>query len=160
MKIQEFLASPFARQRYWARNYVAYPRFSSVHPNVTHRALKAWEESGKLSVLCTQNVDGLHKRAGSRNLVELHGTSHRVKCISSCGYEVDRAVFQDALAKVNEGLHPAQGGQIRPDGDITIDEVKSLHWAANFFVVNVFVFPDRKLKGNLRFRNVHPVVGF
>lgn len=81
----------------------------------------------------TQNVDGLHKKAGSSDCIELHGTNHVVKCIDvkNCGYTVERRVFQDTLIDCNANLNLAlRGGgdnpqQIRPDGDITIDPVRN-----------------------------------
>ncbi|KAF9116699.1 NAD-dependent protein lipoamidase sirtuin-4 [Mortierella sp. AM989] len=58
------------------------------------------EREGYIRTLITQNVDGLHQKAGARNVVELHGTLHRVKCMS-CGHEEDRSEFQQVLADLN-----------------------------------------------------------
>lgn len=77
MQHAEFLRSATSRQRYWARNFVGWPRFSSHRPNSAHRSLRRWEEAGKLHWLVTQNVDALHSRAGQRRLTELHGCAHR-----------------------------------------------------------------------------------
>lgn len=77
MQHSEFVRSAKARQRYWARNYVGWPQFSSHLPNSAHFALKDWEDKGKLHWLVTQNVDALHSKAGSRRLTELHGCTHR-----------------------------------------------------------------------------------
>lgn len=73
----EFLRSARARQRYWARNFVGWPQFSSYQPNAAHLALREWEILGKLHWLVTQNVDALHVKAGSQRLTELHGSTHR-----------------------------------------------------------------------------------
>ena len=70
-----------ARQRYWARNYVGWQRFSSVTPNAAHACLTAWERSGKLACTVTQNVDRLHHKAGTAKVVELHG---RYCCCCCC----------------------------------------------------------------------------
>lgn len=77
MQHTEFMRSSKARQRYWARNYVGWPLFSSHLPNSAHYALRDWEEKGKVHWLVTQNVDALHSKAGHQRLTELHGCSHR-----------------------------------------------------------------------------------
>ena len=73
----DFLKSAANRKRYWARNYVGWPEFSTREPNVGHFALAELEQLGKLHWLVTQNVDALHTKAGSQRLSELHGCSHR-----------------------------------------------------------------------------------
>ena len=62
----------------------------SVEPNITHKILAKWEEEGKLSAVVTQNIDGLHQKAGSKCVYELHGTTLRNYC-NQCGkeYEAD-----------------------------------------------------------------------
>lgn len=77
MQHTEFMRSSKARQRYWARNYVGWPLFSSHLPNSAHYALRHWEETGKVHWLVTQNVDALHSKAGHQRMTELHGCSHR-----------------------------------------------------------------------------------
>lgn len=77
MQHAEFVRSAKSRQRYWARNFVGWPQFSSHQPNSAHKALRRWEEGGKLHWLVTQNVDALHSKAGQQGLTELHGCSHR-----------------------------------------------------------------------------------
>lgn len=81
VQFQEFARSPSARQRYWARNYVGWPQFSSFLPNIAHETLSCWETAGRLHWLVTQNVDALHTKAGSTQLTELHGCTHRIKCL-------------------------------------------------------------------------------
>lgn len=73
----EFVRSATARQRYWARNFVGWPQFSSHQPNTAHLVLRHWEKLGKLHWLVTQNVDALHTKAGSQRMTELHGCTHR-----------------------------------------------------------------------------------
>lgn len=77
MQHGEFIRSAKARKRYWARNFVGWPQFSSHQPNSAHKALRWWEETGKLHWLVTQNVDALHSKAGQKRLTELHGCAHR-----------------------------------------------------------------------------------
>src|SRR5215469_6177077 len=73
VQIRDFLASHRVRQRYWARSLAGWPQFSAARPNGAHRALAALEARGRLQHLITQNVDGLHQRAGSRAVTDLHG---------------------------------------------------------------------------------------
>lgn len=79
MDYRDFLRSPENRQRYWARNYVGWPNFSSFQPNINHYSLAKLEKLGVVHWLVTQNVDALHTKAGATRLTELHGCSHRYK---------------------------------------------------------------------------------
>ncbi len=82
----EFVASREARIRYWKMRIEAYRDFAQAQPNEGHRALARLEESGRLRAVITQNIDGLHQIAGSRRVIELHGTARLVSCIG-CGRE-------------------------------------------------------------------------
>ena len=77
IQFNDFLKSVEKRRRYWARNYLGWPEFSSVEPNDGHVAIAGLERLGKIHWLVTQNVDALHTKAGSRRVTELHGCSHR-----------------------------------------------------------------------------------
>uniref|UniRef100_A0ABI7ZY28 Deacetylase sirtuin-type domain-containing protein n=3 Tax=Felinae TaxID=338152 RepID=A0ABI7ZY28_FELCA len=116
----DFLRSAPVRQRYWARNFVGWPRFSSLQPNPAHWALSNWERLGKLYWLVTQNVDALHTKAGSQRLTELHGCMHRVLCLN-CGEQIPREVLQERF----EALNPtwsAEAHGLAPDGDVFLTE--------------------------------------
>ena len=116
---QQFRSGPLARQRYWARSYLGWERISSVHPNVSHRALAALEGADRLSGLITQNVDGLHSTAGSRDVVDLHGRLDRVVCLD-CGVLSARTALQLRLAALNPTF--ADGGVVLlPDGDVALE---------------------------------------
>ena len=119
----EFLRGDSSRQRYWARSFVGWPRFAHVQPNAAHHALAAMHAAGRLSGgLLTQNVDRLHHRAGTADTLELHGTTHRVVCLS-CGAESCRAHMQARLAQLNAGWTPQGGADValqRPDGDVEL----------------------------------------
>ncbi|XP_077299232.1 NAD-dependent protein deacylase Sirt4-like isoform X2 [Arctopsyche grandis] len=120
IQYQEFLKSEYARQRYWARNFTGWPRFSQIQPNSVHYSLKNLEMLGKASTIITQNVDNLHYKAGSKNVLELHGTAHRVMCLSCKDY-FSRHDFQNILSKTNPNtLTPT--AVIRPDGDVEITD--------------------------------------
>lgn len=75
-------------------------KFSNAAPNRGHQALTALQRSGYLGSIITQNVDGLHQKAGSKDVVELHGSLHKVKCLD-CKSEHDRIQFQTELARMN-----------------------------------------------------------
>jgi len=107
-------------RRYWARAYAGWPRFSRAAPGAAHRAFAAWEAAGTLSQLVTQNVDGLHQRAGSRAVIDLHGRLDVVVCLG-CGDRQSRAALQVAMAAANLGWEPRSA--IAPDGDAEIDDV-------------------------------------
>jgi NAD-dependent deacetylase sirtuin 4 len=116
----EFLKSEKNRRRYWARNYVGWPRFSSVFPNIGHKILSDWEKRKKLSWLVTQNVDALHHKAGSRNMTELHGSSHRVECLQ-CGSGMTRNCLQELIRDKNPHFHE-ESLDIAPDGDVQLSD--------------------------------------
>lgn len=122
IQYQVFLKSEEARRRYWARNYVGWERFSRCEPNDTHRFVKELEVAHrKASVVVTQNVDRLHYKAGSRNVVELHGSAFRVKCLQ-CDANYSRFEVQEALKELNPEFGESSS-MIRPDGDVEIAEV-------------------------------------
>ncbi|XP_064536427.1 NAD-dependent protein deacylase Sirt4 [Drosophila montana] len=114
----EFLKSSSVRKRYWARNFVGWPNFSSTQPNGTHHALARFEREMRIQSVVTQNVDRLHTKAGSKSVVELHGSGYVVKCLG-CEYRIDRHEFQSILTSLNPAFKDAPE-MIRPDGDVEI----------------------------------------
>ena len=84
MEYHEFVERHAARQRYWARSFIGWQRFNHARPNRAHQALARLEQLRRLTRTVTQNVDGLHQRAGSRRLTELHGSLATVVCLV-CG---------------------------------------------------------------------------
>jgi NAD-dependent SIR2 family protein deacetylase len=116
--LQDFLRSELTRQRYWARSMVGWPTVASARPNAAHDALARLESVGRLVRLVTQNVDGLHQRAGSSNVIELHGNLGAVVCLD-CGQRHSRASVQSALEAQNRSFRAdATAG---PDGDAALD---------------------------------------
>jgi NAD-dependent SIR2 family protein deacetylase len=120
MQFHEFAGSNVARQRYWARSYVGWRRFGKAEPNAAHHALARLESDGKVDTLITQNVDKLHSRAGSRQVIDLHGDLGVVVCLA-CGEKDSRRNFQDRLADANRGWH-AEIFRYKPDGDAELAE--------------------------------------
>ncbi len=115
----QFVREPIARQRYWARSMNGWPRFAAAQPNAAHRALAGLEQRGHVQHLITQNVDGLHQRAGSRVVTELHGSLARVRCLG-CGDMQSRAAVQRALERDNPGFRNPQTAPA-PDGDAHLE---------------------------------------
>jgi NAD-dependent deacetylase sirtuin 4 len=79
MQFREFVGSEDARRRYWSRSAVGWTRLTLARPNAGHTALARLEESGAVTGVITQNVDGLHQAAGSSRVMELHGSLARVR---------------------------------------------------------------------------------
>lgn len=126
----EFLKSHKARQRYWARNYVGWDRFSKCLPNKTHYAIRNLEQSfKKVQCVVTQNVDNLHHKAHSQNVIELHGSAYRVLCLN-CNHMYDRHHIQDILRISNPCMKDA--ATIRPDGDVDLPQVNILRKKKGF----------------------------
>ena len=118
---QEFMADRSARQRFWSRNMVGWRFMVDAQPNVAHQALVKLQQLGVVSCLVTQNVDGLHQRAGSRTAIDLHGRVDRVSCMA-CGLKYPRASLQTWLEERNPEYSSLVGG-IAPDGDADIDHL-------------------------------------
>lgn len=77
--------------------------FATVQPNAAHEGLSRLQQRGHIAALVTQNVDRLHSKAGSRDVIELHGTTHRVVCMA-CGARSCRHELQQRLAELNPAL--------------------------------------------------------
>lgn len=123
MQHGEFLTSDVGRQRYWARAYAGWSRFAGAAPNSAHHAVADLERAGLLRHVITQNVDGLHTRAGSHHVLELHGNLARVVCLD-CGEPTGRQQVHQWLGEANPGFldHVHTSSQVRPDGDIALPE--------------------------------------
>lgn len=120
MTFQEFVSGPAAQQRYWARSHLGWSRMRVAEPNAGHRALADVDPE----LLITQNVDGLHERAGSRRLVALHGRIADVVCLD-CGTVTSRASLQERLDALNPDWAQAHADvAVNPDGDVDLEEVE------------------------------------
>lgn len=132
MTHQMFMRSVFQRQRYWARSFAGWEGFAmQTEPNDGHRALAKLEATGRISHLLTQNVDRLHRKAGSKNVVELHGTTHEVICMEcgsiSCRHELQRTFLElnpfaaEILQQQEEAISHGKL-RVRPDGDLDLSD--------------------------------------
>ena len=119
IQYQEFIRSASSRARYWARSTVGWRRIATARPNAAHFALAQLEAAGMLAGVITQNVDGLHDVAGSRRVVELHGSLAAVRCLD-CGDRIARDAFQRRILALNaewaHRLAPVEH-EAAPDGD-------------------------------------------
>lgn len=117
--LQDFLRCEATRQRYWARSMIGWPIVARAQPNAAHVALASLEAMQRLTLLVTQNVDGLHQRAGSTDVIELHGNIGRVICLG-CGAAQARETVQLALKEQNPAFFDAVA-EAAPDGDADLE---------------------------------------
>ena len=120
MRFQLFVSDAHARQRYWARSMLGWRTMSQAVPTLAHHALAALGESGRIALLVTQNVDGLHGAAGSRGVVDLHGRIDTVCCLG-CGARSPRAALQQELLRRNPAW-AALHARSAPDGDADLEQ--------------------------------------
>ncbi len=116
---RDFVDDAAVNARYWARSFIGWPIVSQAAPNAAHRALAQAQSSGWVSRLVTQNVDGLHERAGGSGVIDLHGRIDKVVCLR-CGALYPRAEIQRRLADGN----PQWAGlraDAAPDGDADLE---------------------------------------
>ncbi|MGE2719722.1 NAD-dependent protein deacetylase [Mycolicibacterium celeriflavum] len=129
MTIRQFTSDPVFRQRYWARNHLGWRHMDATLPNAGHCALAALEAAGVVSGLITQNVDLLHTKAGSDNVVNLHGTYAQVICLD-CAHTMTRAALAELLEEANPGFaqrvaESVGGIAVAPDADAVVGETGS-----------------------------------
>ncbi|MQS15594.1 NAD-dependent protein deacetylase [Streptomyces kaniharaensis] len=120
MTYQEFTGSEAARRRYWARSHAGWRAIARAEPNAGHRAVEQLRRSGHVSAVITQNVDGLHRAAGTRTAVELHGGLHRVVCLA-CRRISTREELDRRLEALNGGFRHGPA-PVNPDGDAELPQ--------------------------------------
>jgi NAD-dependent deacetylase len=151
---QNFMGSVEGRRRYWALGRQTYPLIRTAAPNAAHRALAELHRLGRLDCCITQNIDGLHQRAGlpAGAVIELHGNATRARCLA-CG----AAYTRDALhARLEAGEavpdcercggvvkpHTILFGEAMPQG--AVEDAKRRAGAADLLIVlgsSLAVFP-------------------
>jgi len=184
---QHFMESPHQRRRYWGRSMVGWKKFDTAEPNKGHYSLAALERMGQLGVdmedrvefyddldrdeylfssgqrrltILTQNVDSLHDKAGSKDILALHGGNKIVRCMN-CGHRLFRNDYQQQLEEFNrmwldehisrleedydESLQRRQHQtQMRPDGDVQLQQANydEVHLPSCPCCLNGFFKPD------------------
>jgi NAD-dependent SIR2 family protein deacetylase len=136
MTFDQFLVDPQYRKRYWAGSHLGWRRFDGSQPNQGHRVLAEMETSGFVNGIITQNVDGLHLRAGSQRVVDLHGTMDRVRCLT-CGQNFARTDVTGRMTEANPWLEEPDSFELGPDGDV------------EFTHIDEFVTPDCTVCGGI-----------
>jgi len=124
----DFRKSELVQRRYWSRSMVGWPTLAGAAPNPAHYALAQLEAAGRIDAVITQNVDGLHQRAGTQKLIELHGNIHGVLCLD-CRSLHSRAAIQQWLLEANPELAASATAadadsvvpEVRPDGDAEVE---------------------------------------
>ncbi|MBI2825797.1 MAG: NAD-dependent deacylase [Planctomycetia bacterium] len=97
---QEFMSDPEARHEYWRQKAEGQLEFAGARPNAGHEALARWEDQRRLVGVITQNIDGLHQAAGSRRVLELHGTALATEC-QDCRARFDVAPLVERFRRTN-----------------------------------------------------------
>jgi NAD-dependent SIR2 family protein deacetylase len=121
MTYQAFTGGAAARQRYWARSHLGWQHITRAAPNRGHYAVAELARRGLLTGVITQNVDGLHQAAGTSRVTELHGSLHRVTCLS-CGQRTARTDLHARLEAANPSWASGPAVAINPDGDAVLAE--------------------------------------
>ena len=151
MTAQQFLTSESARRRYWVGSHLGWRAFAAARPNGGHEALAALEHAGVVTGVVTQNVDGLHLRAGSSRVVELHGTMRRVQC-THCGQVFDRRDLAVRVERDNPWIAVPDAVELGPDGDV-------LPASSDGFVVPTCSVCDGMLKPDVVFFGEYIPIG-
>ena len=125
---QAFTCDAATYRRYWARSFVGWPRFSRAQPGPAHRALVALAAHGPLASMITQNVDGLHQRAGSEDVIDLHGRLDSAICLR-CGARLSRDDLQSRMAAQNPHWNSGEAATA-PDGDADLDPAAAARFVA------------------------------
>ena len=119
---EDFLASAEARHEYWRQKAEAHREFAEAKPNAGHLALARWESLGRLAGVITQNIDGLHQLAGSRNVLELHGTARQIGCLD-CQARYDAGpMVEEFLARQAVPNCPACGSSLMKHATISFGQ--------------------------------------
>jgi len=137
MQFSDFVNNASKRRRYWAQSFAGWTRIANAKPNRAHLAIARLEQLGFVNGVVTQNVDDLHKSAGSQRVIDLHGILHRIRCLQ-CNATESRKNFQRKLHEENPHW-VAKISAIAPDGDATLSR-------KDFELFNI---PECKLCGGI-----------
>ena len=118
VQFHDFVHHARVRRRYWVRSLIGWPAVREARPNAAHNALARLQRARVVSALVTQNVDGLHQRAGSEQVIDLHGRLDTIVCLQ-CGARSRREDFQRELEARNPEF-AAPHASPAPDGDADV----------------------------------------
>lgn len=120
MSIDQFMHDEAYRKRFWAGARIGSLRTTDIAPNAGHRALATLERHHHTNGVITQNVDNLHRRAGSRAVVELHGNGAVIRCVN-CDRRWSRDEVLEWFDARNDGFAAEHAdAEIAPDGDAIV----------------------------------------
>lgn len=119
MTFDTFMGSVDAQIRYWARSYIGWNRIAVAKPNAGHAAIAKAESQQRVFQIITQNVDQLHQKAGSRNVIDLHGRLDQVRCMN-CGHSFSRFDMDLLLSELNPTVDRTADFEFTPDGDAEV----------------------------------------
>jgi len=136
MTFSQFRTDLEYRKRYWTGSHFGWKRFAGSSPNAGHLAIADLESNGLVNGVITQNVDGLHIRAGSQRVVDLHGSMDRVRCLV-CGQRYARTDIALRIAAENPWLDIPDAVELNPDGDVQVGSVDN------------FIIPDCTVCGGM-----------
>ncbi len=125
MPFSQYRDNDESRKRYWAGSHLGWRRFTEARPNAGHRALAQLESLGVINGIITQNVDGLHRKAGSARVIELHGTMSEFLCLR-CSQQFARESIAQRLTEANPWLSLPDDVVLKPDGDVETDRFAGL----------------------------------
>lgn len=120
MTFDAFMGSKEAQVRYWARSFIGWNRIAEAVPNRGHFAIAEAESAEKVFQIITQNVDQLHQKAGSRQVIDLHGRLDQVRCMN-CENRFSRTDMDLLLAELNPGVDRTADFEFTPDGDAEVE---------------------------------------
>jgi NAD-dependent SIR2 family protein deacetylase len=120
MTFDAFMGSAEAQIRYWARSYIGWNRIAAAKPNPGHLAMASAESKQKLFQIITQNVDQLHQKAGSKNVIDLHGRLDQVRCMN-CEFSFNRLEMDLLLNELNPTVDRTADFEFTPDGDAEVE---------------------------------------
>lgn len=119
MTFDVFMGSREAQVRYWSRSFIGWNRIAEAAPNAGHFAIAKAEQDNKIFQVITQNVDQLHQKAGSKEVIDLHGRLDVVRCMA-CNRELLRRELDAILEDLNPGVDRSGDFEFTPDGDAEI----------------------------------------
>ena len=129
MTYDTFMGSKEAQIRYWARSFIGWNRIAEAQPNQGHFAIAQAEASQKVFQIITQNVDQLHQKAGSQQVIDLHGRLDHVRCVK-CQVVMERTAMDLLLSDLNPNVDRTEDFEFTPDGDAEVEA------AADFRIPN------------------------